>query len=214
MTFDRCTADGLAPLSLAVWVLSITFVAAVAVIMCAVRTRTSLLAVPPFGSAQVPSRDGLAGLKPAGAAQPVDAPLGGHHPAHRTSGFRAADGGESSGAESDGSGDKAAVPLPLHSPAVLLDHDTLATLHRKLWYERPCEADCFDRRLSNEFKGVVWGCFTQRGLINMCLRGLGCLECEGEGPMPPALVSFKKLIPHMVNILWLDCYHKSNIDEP
>lgn len=31
--------------------------------------------------------------------------------------------------------------------------------------------------------------------------------------MPPALVSFKKLIPHMVNIFWLDCYHKSNIEE-
>lgn len=101
---------------------------------------------------------------------------------------------------------------PFLCPSVLLDAGSLAALRRKLCHECPEKAGCFQRRLSDVFRDVRWGCFTRRGLIKICLRGLGCPQCEERGPTPHALLYFQKMIPHMVTIFWLDCYYES-LDE-
>lgn len=95
----------------------------------------------------------------------------------------------------------------------MIDYDTLHELRRRMCFVCPCEVPCFNRRLRAEIERVLWGCFTRRGLVKMCLRGLGCPTCEESGDPPRALVSFKKLLPHMVNNFWLECYQKSNLEK-
>lgn len=171
------------------------------------------LAVAPAPLASAPGHSAVrapaASLAAAGRAPPQRTAGG-----HRAAQVAATDGSSSSGA-TDGrdSGEQAGGAAGTHSVSVLLDYDTLHDLRRKLCFVCPCEVRCFNRRLSEEIERVVWGCFTHRGLVKMCLRGLGCPVCEEAGPAPRALVSFKKLIPHMVNNFWMDCYHKSNREE-
>lgn len=203
MALRTCEADGLSGTTAALCVLADSCTAACGAFFYARRSRPSVLA----------TASGVAtGARVfACAADGEGVKLGGAVGGHRASHGAAADGGVLGAGANGGieTEDNAEMPPP-HLPSVLLGQDTLAALLRKLCYECPCETACFDRRLSEEFKNVGWGCFTQRGLVEMCLRGLGCSDCEAEGPTPPALASFKELIPNTVAVFWLSCYQESN----
>lgn len=99
------------------------------------------------------------------------------------------------------------VPVPRRDPAVLLDTRDLEGLCTELLGACPVTPQFFSPHARYMCRDIEYACFTRRGLVRFAVEAFRFRE--GDPVSPPALLLFRKMIPHRARLCWNKFWDKN-----